>query len=287
MTFTRQFVSELAEKAVKAYIKDGKTLNAAIVDIAASYDLNVEQVKRLCEAVNLATKEALGSPKAVFDLADSTIIIDELQPKPAPDTKEASMSRHTELKSLDGLRNAILADGESIAAFEASLVAPTEKTASIKVEQTQGSAVKAIYDGICGMMNKVAQECYNAEIDAEVASGHFINTLVKEGNARGSINHSYSVLLKLADNQKDELRIKALYRRAYEKVASMSAWRRPIEPLAEITVDGIPNANSSLFKSVKGLLKSAEEIDIRRRVVQKLQEKKASILRVLIEGKDE
>ena len=279
MQFTRQFVSELAQRAVRAFIKDNKSLNDAIVELASEYDLNVEQIKRVCEAANIATNDALASPKTVFELADSAKIIETLQPRPAPSLeKEASMKSSTARPRLDGLYNAILTDEQSLADFEASFVPPTQKTASLQVVQAQGSAVKGLYDGMTSLMKKEATACNILEIQAECTARQFVDTLVKEGNARGSINTSFSALMKLAADDRERLKIRALYRRAFNKIASMNAWKRPVTDLSEIKLDSVPDPNATLVKSARELLKMASDLEIKQRVVRKLSERRASLL---------
>lgn len=279
MQFTRQFVSELARRAIKAYVEDRKSLNDSVAELASEYDLNVEQIKRLCEAVNIGTNDALASPKTTFELADSAKIIERLQPRPAPGLeKEASMKSSGARSSLDGLYNAIVTDEQSLAAFEESMVPPTEKTASLQMSQTRGSAVKSLFDGITHMMEKTASECNVMEIRAECTARQFVDTLIKEGNARGSVNTSFTAMMKLASDDRERLQVRALYRRALNKIASMNAWRRPVDGLQEINLNAIPDPNASLVKNARELLKMASALEIKKRVVRKLAERRAKLL---------
>lgn len=278
MRFTRQFVDELARKAAKTYIEDDVALTDAVADLATVYDLNQEQIKRVCEAANLITKNLLNDPKAIFDLADSQVVISHLQPDMSEEIqKEAAMSNEGSTATLDGTMNAILSDGKSMDAFERQSRPASVKVASEKIAQNQGSAVRTLYDGFGRLLEKTSAQLNTMEIQAETAAISFINSLVKEGNDRGSIDRSYSAMLKIASDVKDRMRIRSLYRRAFDKIAADNRWKRPVTPLREIKVEAYVDRDAPIARDLMKLMKISAEMDVKRRVIEKISKKRSDI----------
>lgn len=119
MKFDRTFVDRIAEMALERFV-DGASLNDIVRNIANEYDLNTEQVKRLCEAANVKVKRHLSEKTDnqffTFELADWSKVIDGLQPA----TEEEIMDKEASI-----MRN----DWEE---FDNELFPAMEKTASTK-----------------------------------------------------------------------------------------------------------------------------------------------------------
>lgn len=278
MRFTRQFADELARKAAKAYIEDDTALTDAVADLATVYDLNQEQIKRVCEAANLITKDLLNDPKAIFDLADSKVVINRLQPDMSEETqKEAAMSNRGSTATLDGSVNAILGDEKCLDAFDRQSRPASVKVASEKIAQNQGSAVRTLYDGFGRLLEKTSAQLNSMEMRAEESTISFINALVKEGNDRGSIDRSYSSMLKIAADSTERMRIRAIYRRAFDKIAADKRWGRTVTPLREVKVAAYVDRDAPIAQDLKKLMKISAEMDVKKRVIEKISQKRDDI----------
>lgn len=284
-TFDRDFVDRMARSAAKAFLEDGITLDDAVIAIAQEHDLNHEQIKRICEASNLRTKDKLGKPLKDFDLASSEVVIEFLQPPKSPGAeeqeseegnKEAAMRKKVANESISGAVQAAMADEETMLKF-AEYFSSDSSTIREKIARQQGSAVRKVYDGLKAALQKNASEQAKMRSQTEEMACKILDILKKEGEAKGSINGSLSSMLKLAgDDQVAKIRIYAIYKMADERLQAM--WSRPIASLGLEKVAGTPDANARLPRLFKQYLEFRKEAAIKKLVGEKLEAQFAQIV---------
>lgn len=82
MEMTREYLTRSAHEVRDAFLKTQEDPTASVVNIARSDDLNGEQVRRLCEAANVAIKRyltfELKDPQATFPVVDWRNVMEQL-----------------------------------------------------------------------------------------------------------------------------------------------------------------------------------------------------------------
>ena len=279
-SFNREFVDEMARSAAKAFMENDISLDDAVIAIAQEHDLNHEQIKRICEASNLRTKNDINEPLKDFDLADAKSVIAYLQPAQEKNVKEAAMEDSMSMETLSGAVQAAMADEDTMMKF-AEHFAPNSSVIREKIARQQGSAVRKIYDGLKTALQKNAAEQALIRGRTDDAASHIVGVILKEGNAKGSINGSLSAMMKLAeDDQVEKIKIYAIYKMADELLKTR--WTRPVAALCLEKIAGTPDPEArlpQLFKTYLGLRKEAA---IKKLVGEKLETHFADIVGKMI-----
>jgi hypothetical protein len=178
-----------------------------VSELVTEHQLNLEQAKRVCEASNLAIKQAQSDPQAVFPVADIKKVISVLQP--TDKTKVASVQEEEEEEWLrESLEKVGFTISDELAeALNERMTGPQREIIIEKFATTKKYAVYAFDRGLKIAIKKYEDEMTDLRLGIEKVSFAMLGTLRDELNAKRSINHSFSALVKTAasDEASDEI----------------------------------------------------------------------------------
>lgn len=272
-SFDREFVDRMARNAAKAFMESEVGLDDIVIAIAQEHDLNHEQIKRICEASNIKTKDKINEPLKNFELADAQSVIAFLQPSTKEDAeeniKEAAMRDGMSKETLSGAIQSAMADEETMIKF-AKHFSPHASVLREKIARQRGSAVRKVYDGLKLALQKNAAEQARISGQTDDIATSIVGVLLKEGNAKGSINGSLSAMLKIAgDDQVAKIKIYAIYKMADNILESR--WTRPVAALALEKTAGYPDPGARLPQLFKKYLELRKEAGVKKLVSEKLE----------------
>lgn len=264
MVFDRVFVDTAAQKALDRFIA-GASLNNIVRDIAAEYDLNNEQIKRICEAANVKVKRYLSDKTDnqffTFELADWGKIIDGLQPAMEAEImdKEASIMRN---------------DWEI---FDEEIFPNMEKQAGVKPIDID--AIANLYTKVEEAEVKV-RKMYNATRDKLASVSEHLITKIGEAFRNNEGNLIYSTALQVVN--KDSL-VEDLFKTAANRFL-FDTKLTPTYTLEKIA--GVVNHKSRFAMDLKSYMQLRYDFVKTATALEKLHKARAKVLKTIKDKMD-
>lgn len=217
MVFTEDYLSKAATRVKKAYLDNGVPPTEEISKIASEDDLNMEQVKRVCEESNKSIKVATkaSDPQLEFPVADPTIVLEGLNMKLAL-VKEAG-SEGGNMEELYGYGGKEVTEHMS-------------KLATVPVIEANSPGMsgtnRALFKGAMVALRRLDTKLSGQDYEIEKVAGDMINILYKEAQEKRSLNGSYTCLMKSATTDNARNRVHDFYAFATEALNKIA--RSPV-----------------------------------------------------------
>ena len=231
MNINSSLLNEWAEAVREAYMVNDIHPNDMVEEIAEANDLNIEQIKRLCESSNLTIKRALKKGKVddvSFPLASFQTVLDNLQPEAeVTEMKEASLIPDTPLKQF--YRHILTGKGGM--KKEAAAPELNESILAEMVEHTRQQHMKA--------RREVTLQKHVTEKLASRIVDYIADDFRKNFNA----NSSYTVAREYAD---PEL-VDKMYKLAHKLIVEDHEYEYPEPELMKLG-SRLPNPDSEIVK---------------------------------------
>jgi hypothetical protein len=264
MRFDRVFVDNSANKALDRFVA-GASLNDIVKEIAAEYDLNNEQLKRICEAANVRVKRYLSDKTDnqffTFELADWGKIIDELQPVEEDNImdKEASL-----------LRN----DWET---FDEELFPNMEKTASARTLNVD--AIANLYTQVESAEVKV-RKLYNDTRDKLASTAESLISKIGMAFRNDEGDLAYSTALSVLSK-------KSLVDELFKTAADRFLFETYITPKYEnVKIAGVVNPKSCFALELNSYMKLRYDLVKAANAMDRLQKARTRVLKTIRETVD-
>lgn len=212
--FNEDFLEKTATRVRQAFLDNGIPPTEEVIKIAAEHDLNIEQIKRVCEesnkAIKLATKKT--DPQFEFPLADFAVVIEDVQRKVAlhVNDKIASVSGDSEDT-----------DPEPVMQKEAMDIfgRPIPKD-----RYSMNGATRSVYDGVKTALANIQKSMDKTDAEIDKVAAEILDRLNDEALKFNSINRSYSALVKAASTDLARNRIFSLYKFARDSINKFSSY---------------------------------------------------------------
>lgn len=259
MRFDRVFVDNAAERALGRFL-EGASLNSIVKEIAAEYDLNNEQLKRICEAANVKVKRYLSDKNDnqffTFELADWGKIIDELQPAVEEEImdKEASIMRN---------------DWEE---FDDEIFPTMQKTAGAPVLNVE--AIANLYTQVEGAAVKL-RKLYNETREKLASTTENLIASIGTGFRENQGNLMYSTALQVVNK-------KSLVDDLFKTAADRFLFETCITPAYEVEkIAGVINHKSRFAIDLKNYMRLRYDFIKAATAIEKLDKARDKVLKVI------
>lgn len=259
MKFSQVFLDQAASEVAERFLKQGEAPTDAVTDIALRNSLNVEQIRRVCEASNIAIKIGSADPNVVFPLAKYEDVIDTMQPAvEGPSAAEVVGVSKTASLQQDELPS--LLDEEDM-----------NKIAEYKTARNRNYAAANMYYGLENAIRDTRREMAKIANDVEKQAAYVIDAVVGDMVKRGNANQIYSVLSNLCHNEAETGLLTQLFKIAARQFERDYGLEIPSNPEVE-KIAGVPNPTSPLFEAVSGYLDNMGKYAIKRASLAKYEE---------------
>lgn len=234
MNMTPRSLSDLAEAVREAYTVNEMHPTDMVEELARAHDLNPEQVKRLCEASNMAIKNYMKKGKVddiAFPLASSHEVLARLQPGEEEDPLETNVT-------------ASLAPESRIREFARFYLSgkgkPMVKTAAYRGDPVKSCA--AVLSELTKRANAKRLELSKIKGDTAKVASRIIDYLSDEARTKRSLNQSYTAVKEcLPDNEA----VEPMYKTAHKMICEGLHYPYPEPELVKLA-GRIPNPGSNI-----------------------------------------
>lgn len=222
--FNEDFLEKTATRVRQAFLDNGIPPTEEVIKIAAEHDLNIEQIKRVCEesnkAIKLATKK--NDPQFEFPLADFAVVIEDVQRKVALHVtdKTASVNDEPEEAEPEMKKEALDMFGRPIP----------------KDRYSMNGATRSVYDGVKTALANIQKSMDKTDAEIDKVAAEILDRLNDEALKFNSINRSYSALVKAASTDLARNRIFALYKFAKDSINKFSSYPVIFDEIALSTI---------------------------------------------------
>jgi hypothetical protein len=260
MKFSQVFLDQAASEVADRFMKKGEAPTDVVLDIALRNSLNVEQIRRVCEAGNIAIKIASTDPNIVFPLAKYEEVLDTMQP------------------SVEGPSTGEVAEVSKTASFDQEDLPPLldedemSKIAEYKTARNRNYAAANMYFGLENAIQATRREMAEIAESVEKQAAFIIESAVSEMVKLGNANQSYSILANLCHNEVEQALLGQLYKIACRQFER--DYGREVPVVETVKIAGIPNPSSPLFEAVSGYLDNMGKYAMKRESLATYQDHK-------------
>lgn len=261
MNVTTGSIKAWAEAVKEGYLVNKMHPSDLVEEIARANDLNTEQVKRLCQASNLAIKQSLRPngrhDEVMFPLASYEEVLEKLQPGyelgEDMEVKESSLAPESRMSEFS--RHYLLQANRP----------PMTKQASAPLTSR---AMGAIANAIEGRYNTKRRELTLTKMAAEKQFGHILEYLEEEAKVARNINRSYTAAKAIIE---DEV-VDNIYKVAHRIICDSHTYPYP-EP-GMLKIASVPNPGSAIVTMITKYAALLAEIETGERDLRILLEQK-------------
>lgn len=254
MVFDEDFLGKAADRVKKAFLDGGIPPTQEVQKIAAEHDLTIEQVRRVCEESNKSIKVATkpNDPQFEFPVADPEIVLEEVNRKVALSKEAAApMDGKEELFGYGGM------EGESYMSKLSTSILDGKSPDRYNMNHT----TRAVYDHLKVAIRGIEQDMEVKTEQINKTAGDILDLLYGEAVATGSLNRSYSHLMKCATTDVARNRIFDFYAFAAEKLNKIGRRALVLDELNIEKTAAVLSVADPLFKAMNSYITMRAEHD--------------------------
>ena len=253
MVFNEDFLGKSADRVKQAFLDNGVPPTQEVQKIANEHDLTIEQVRRVCEesnkAIKLATKA--GDPQFEFPVADPEIVLEDINRKVALSKEATPAEEKEEIFGYGGI------EGESYMSKLATSVLDNNAKAKVSMSGT----TRAVYDHLKIAIRGIEEKMEVKSEQIHKIAGEIIDLLYDEAVKTGSLNRSYSHLMKCATTDVARNRVYDIYTFAADRLNKIGRRALVLDNLNIEKTAAVLSAADPLFNSMNSYITARAEHD--------------------------